>query len=82
MTDSAALSFEKDIRPMFTDLDIDHMKAAGIDLSDARSVAAYSEAIYATVSDGSMPPPSSGEPSWTAEMCERFNEWRNGGCLP
>ena len=36
MTDGAAPGFAKDIRPMFTDMDVDHMKPAGIDLSDPR----------------------------------------------
>jgi hypothetical protein len=73
------LSFERDIRPMFTDVDVDHMKSAGIDLSDAADVKANGAAIYSTVSDGSMPPPSSGEARWSNEMCERFKRWLDDG---
>jgi hypothetical protein len=81
MTDQPALSFAKDIRPMFTDVDVSHMKSAGIDLSDKADVQANAEAIYETVSEGIMPPPGTGE-TWTPEMCARFKEWQTQGCPP
>ena len=82
MTDtSAPLSFERDIRALFTDTDVAHMKNA-MDLSDRRSVFAHADAIHAAVSNGSMPPPSSGEPRWTAEMCATFKRWRDEGGAP
>jgi hypothetical protein len=79
MADEGALSFEKDIRPMFTDVDVAHMKPAGIDLSSYADVKASADAIYEVVSDGSMPPPGTGE-TWSAEMCERFKRWHDQGC--
>jgi hypothetical protein len=82
MMNDGTTSFEVDIRPMFTELDVAHMKPAGIDLSDAASVKAHADAIYAAVSEGSMPPPTSGEPRWPNEMCERFKRWQEQGCLP
>jgi hypothetical protein len=75
-----ALSFATDIRPMFTETDIAHMKAAGIDLGAREDVAQHADAIFETVSAGTMPPPSSGEPRWTTEMCEKFKQWRDAGC--
>jgi hypothetical protein len=77
-----ALSFAKDIRPMFTDLDVAHMKPAGIDLSDKGQVAEHAAAIYEAVNQGNMPPPSSGESRWSTEMCERFKQWQAKGCPP
>ena len=74
-----SLSFEKDIRPMFTDMDVEHMKPFGIDLSDRAVVQANAESILETVTYGSMPPRNSGEPRWTPEMCERFKAWREQG---
>ena len=59
MSDERPLSFARDLRPMFTDMDVAHMKPAGIDLSSAADVKKHADAIYATVSSGSMPPPSS-----------------------
>lgn len=67
---------------MFTDLDVAHMLPAGIDLSSHADVTTNADAIYATVSEGSMPPPSSGEPRWTPEMCETFQRWQAAGCPP
>jgi uncharacterized membrane protein len=75
------LSFAKDIRPMFTDTDVAHMQPFGVDLSTLDGVKAHAEAIYTTVSDGSMPPPGTGE-TWTPDMCERFKQWREQGCPP
>jgi len=80
MTDES-LSFATDIRPMFTELDVDHMQPFGIDLSDAADVKSNAEAIYSTVSEGRMPPPGTGE-RWSAEMCERFKRWVEQGCPP
>ncbi|MFZ0573758.1 MAG: hypothetical protein WA304_06095 [Candidatus Cybelea sp.] len=80
MTNGDPLSFAKDIRPMFTDIDVAHMKIAGIDLSDRNEVMMHADAIYQTVSTGAMPPPSSGEAPWTADMCDRFKRWQAADC--
>ena len=82
MTASKSLSFATDIRPMFTDVDVDHMKKGDLDLSDRDDVLKNADAIYATVLNGTMPPPASGEPRWTAEMCERFKTWQQQGGPP
>jgi uncharacterized membrane protein len=76
------LSFARDIRPMFTDMDVDHMEPFGIDLSSPEDVAKNADAIYETVSQKTMPPKNSGEPQWTDDMCARFKEWQNQGCPP
>jgi len=76
-----SLSFAKDIRPMFTDIDVAHMSKA-FDLATRDDVAKHADAIYKTVSEGTMPPPSSGEARWTSEMCARFKQWQNEGCPP
>jgi hypothetical protein len=81
MADEVTTSFAKDIRPMFTDIDVAHMKAAGIDLSSYADVQSYAEAIYRTVSNGTMPPPGTGE-QWTPEMCARFKQWQGDNCPP
>ncbi|MBV8654442.1 MAG: hypothetical protein JO160_00260 [Candidatus Eremiobacteraeota bacterium] len=78
MPDASNLSFARDIRPLFTETDVAHMHAM-MDLSDRDSVFENADAIYATVSNGSMPPPSSGEPRWTQEMCATFKRWADDG---
>lgn len=82
MPDGKTLSFEADIRPMFTEMDVEHMKHAGMDLSSRVDVENHADSIYITVSNGLMPPPSSGEPRWTPEMCDRFKQWQAEGYPP
>ncbi len=78
---SRALSFSADIRPLFTDVDVSHMEAAGLDLTSRDSVAAQAAAILSSVSSGEMPPPDTGR-TWTKEMCDTFEAWMNQGCPP
>lgn len=79
-----ALSFEKDIKPMFTDMDVDHMSRMGtkFKLNDYASVKRKAPAIYTRVKNGSMPPPSSGEKRWTDEMVAKFKQWMDEGYNP
>lgn len=82
MQDSTApLSFATDIRPMFTQMDVDHMSAF-MDLSNRDSVFENADGIYDTVLSGVMPPQSSGETRWTPEMCATFKRWQEQGGPP
>jgi hypothetical protein len=81
MADETITSFARDIRPMFTDIDIEHMKNFDIDLSSFDDVQSYAQAIYRTVSNGTMPPPGTGA-QWTPEMCARFKQWQRDNCPP
>jgi len=60
-----AVSFGRDIRRLFTDMDIAHMKVAGVLLDDfeyMRDLAHAQKVLDAAVSTGAMPHHSSGEP--------------------
>lgn len=81
MEADGTLTFARDIRPMFTEMDVEHMKRA-MDLSDRDSVFEHADAIYAAVSSGSMPPSGSGEARWTEAMCDRFKTWKDQGGAP
>jgi hypothetical protein len=81
MSTSATLSFARDIRPMFTDMDVSHMKKA-MDLSNRDSVFQHAQAIYESVASGHMPPPSCGETRWTPDMCAKFKTWQEQGGQP
>ena len=71
-----ALSFAKDIRPLFRDTpDVDTMKDFGLDLSSFADVKAKAKEIYATLLDGSMP---CDEP-WPKDQIERFKQWMDEG---
>ena len=74
-----ALSFAKDIRPLFRDTpDIDTMKDFGMDLSSFADVKAQAEEIYARVLDGSMP---CDEP-WPKDRIALFKRWMEEGKAP
>jgi hypothetical protein len=77
---SPTLSFAKDIRPLFRDIDVGHMQPAGYDLSSYDDVKSKAEIIYGVVSAGTMPPPPG--PVWTAETCAMFRAWIDEGCPP
>jgi hypothetical protein len=74
-----ALSFAKDIRPLFRDSpDVDAMKDFGMDLSSFSDVKAHAEEIYARVLDGSMP---CDEP-WPKDRIALFKRWMEEGMAP
>ena len=79
-----ALSYEKDIKPMFTQMDQNHMKTRGskFDLWSYADVKRKASAILTRVKNGSMPPPSSGEKRWTDDMVNKFQQWINEGYPP
>lgn len=79
---SDAPSFAKDIAPMFTEMDVDHMKRYGMDLSSRDDCEKHATGIYAAVSAGTMPPQGWKEERWTPEMCAKFKTWMDGGFPP
>ena len=81
MNDSTALSFASDIRPMFSDVDVEHMKRFGMDLSSRDDVAKHAKNILAAVTSGIMPPPAENR-TWTKDMCATFERWMNTGIAP
>jgi hypothetical protein len=73
-----ALSFAKDIRPLFRDEDVECMKPMGVDLDDPAwmCVLANAKSVYGTVADGSMPP----DEPWAADRVSLFKQWMDAGC--
>jgi hypothetical protein len=72
-----ALSFAKDIRPLFREGDIECMGPAGVHLDDAAwmRVPANAQAVYGAVSNGSMPP----DDPWPEERVKTFKQWMDEG---
>jgi hypothetical protein len=60
-----------DVRYMFTDDDVSHMGAQGLDLTTYDSVVANASSIYGQVSAGNMPPKSPWSDAWT----QTFLNW-------
>ncbi len=74
-----ALSFLKDIRPLFRDdPDVEAMKGFGIDLSSYDDVKQHAAAIYKTVEEGNMPC----DDPWPKEWVARFQQWMEDGMAP
>jgi len=81
-------SFEHDIRPLFTSIDVDHMKVSGsrFDLSDYTDVKRKARSILRRLqldadSPRLMPPIEDGGP-WSAEQIALFEKWLSEDCPP
>ena len=75
------VTWTNDIKQLFTAMDTAHMQSVGgFDLSNYNDVKMWASAIYPRVSNGSMPPPGSGEKRWTPDMVNTFGCWIQQGC--
>jgi hypothetical protein len=74
---SDAPRFERDIRPLFRDEDVESMSFA-FDLRSYDDVSANAEEIYERIEDGSMPCDS----EWPADQTARFRAWIDAGKAP
>jgi hypothetical protein len=72
-----AIGFERHIRPLFRERDINSMSFA-FDLSSYQDVQGSAEAIYRRLAEGSMPC----DERWPAEQVQRFRTWIDTGCAP
>jgi hypothetical protein len=72
-----AVGFERDIRPLFREGDVNSMSFA-FDLSSYQDVRVSAEKIYGRLADGSMPC----DGNWSAEHVQRFRTWIDTGCAP
>ena len=79
-----AASFAQDIRPLFTDMDVAHMKhyRCKLDDFDYKRNPRHAQHVLNRVSNGSMPPRRSGEPAWSPEKVQLFRDWMAGGYQP
>ncbi len=79
------VSFEKDIKPLFRQIDIDHMNKHNILLdnyiymSDAANDHGNARAVEDTLKNQSMPP---GGPYWSNAQLILYKQWRSDGYLP
>ncbi len=78
------VSFKTDVLPLFTSVDIEHMRPFGVSLDDYvyMSQPGNASGVYKTVSSGAMPPGDSGEPAWSQDQVQLFKAWMDGGCPP
>jgi hypothetical protein len=74
-------SFEADIRPLFTELDIRAMSKV-FNLADYGDVRAHAAAIYDRIrgiGGAVMPPPPRGNGPWPEDRIELFAKWMADG---
>ena len=80
------VSFERDIRPLFRDVDISHMKVHGIKLDDYTFMSEPDNAnkVLGALSshEGDPPPMPPGGPYWTADQLALFAQWQKDGYQP
>ena len=79
------VSFERDIRPLFRQIDIDHMNKHNVLLdnytymSDPTNDHGNAQAVEDTLANHSMPPSG---PYWSKEQLALYRQWRSDGYLP
>lgn len=73
--DQGAVGFERDIRPLFREKDVQSMSAA-FDLSSYDDAKAHADKILERLADGSMPC----DGPWPKEQVALFREWVGSGC--
>ena len=79
ISNSKALSFERDIKGMFRPKDVGAMmKARGFDLSLYADVQPRAEGILERLAAGTMPC----DGAWPREQVEKFRQWISDGKLP
>ena len=78
-------SYQADIRPLFTERDIQGMMK-GFDLASYDEVKAHAAAIYDRIRGigGALmpPPPPRGEGPWPQSRIDLFAKWMADGCQP
>jgi len=74
---SEAPSFERDIRPLFRQQDVDAMDSV-FDLSSYGDVRANAENIYDRVEEGTMPC----DGAWPPDRVQLFRSWIDSGMPP
>ena len=65
-------SFANDIRPLFRERDIDHMKHHDLDISSSDDVRVNANDMYSQVSNGTMPPRP--DTPWSQDQVQLFQD--------
>jgi len=82
------VSFERDIRPLFRPIDVEHMRPFNVLLDDytymADSANDHRRAsdVYAHLAGTRQPQMPIGGPFWTADQLALFRRWMNEGFKP
>ena len=78
------LSFAADVRPLFRDIDVEHMADFGVMLDDYSYMSQSANAanvLAALKGDGQTQMPPHG-PYWSVEQIALYQRWMDAGCPP
>jgi hypothetical protein len=77
------VSYATNIRPLFTQIDIDHMEAQSLDLASYADVKKNAQHILDRLKGigGEQMPPPPARP-WSAGNIALFKQWIDDGCQP
>jgi hypothetical protein len=83
-TTERAVSFARDIRPLFRQIDLDHMDRMGVMLDDYGYMSDRSNAqnVYDYLEGAKEPRMPIGGPYWDKEQLDVFARWMKDGCAP
>ena len=84
MAESKSVSFERDVRPLFRSVDIDHMEPMGVLLDDFEYMSDPGNAkrVYEFLNGDEQPQMPIDGPYWTEEQLGLFRDWMSGGFQP
>ncbi len=86
MSDSSenSVSFERDIRPLFTDDDVDHMEGMGVLLADHAWMSEPDNAkrVYDFLTGNEQPRMPPDGPYWSDAQLKLLADWIAGGYQP
>ena len=79
-----SVSFARDIRPLFRDVDIDHMEGMGVLLADHAwmSNSENAKRVYDFLSGDEQPRMPPGGPYWSEEQLKTLSSWMKDGYQP
>jgi hypothetical protein len=79
-----AISFAKDIRPLFRQIDLEHMSRMNVLLDDYTFMSdpGHAQAVYEYLDGTRQPQMPPGGPYWSEEQLNVYSEWIAGGRKP
>ncbi len=78
------VSFERDVRPMFREMDVQHMRGFGVLLDDYAymSQRENAENVLGFLNGREQPQMPPGGPFWDSGQLDRLSRWIAEGCAP